>query len=127
MTGTIIKTKIPTNEYREAWDRIFGKDGVWDKIYLTNELEPSMPYITPDRRKMLQAGPEPIYGPGELNFCLTRLVLDYLDQVKQDNGRVSYQDYNDVIGTLECCKLEMYRRAIAPYEDQKCKDNGDVY
>jgi hypothetical protein len=35
--------------------------------------------------------------------------------------------YNDVIGALECCKLELYRRMVAPYENTKIKENGDVY
>jgi len=32
-----------------------------------------------------------------------------------------------VIGALEACKLEFYRRAVVPYEDKKIKENGDVY
>lgn len=38
----------------------------------------------------------------------------------------SYRDYSDFIGELESAKLEIYRRQIAPYEDKKIKQNGDV-
>jgi hypothetical protein len=31
-----------------------------------------------------------------------------------------------VIGALENCKMELYRRKIAPYEDIKIEENGDV-
>jgi hypothetical protein len=27
---------------------------------------------------------------------------------------------------LECCKLELYRKIAAPYEDIKIQENGDV-
>lgn len=34
---------------------------------------------------------------------------------------------SEIIGALECCKLELYRRIAAPYEDIKIGENGDVY
>jgi hypothetical protein len=34
---------------------------------------------------------------------------------------------NSMIGALECCKLELYRRLAAPYEDQVLDANGDAY
>ena len=89
-----------------------------------------MPYIKQGNRKAL----EEKYGaqmldyiptnPGELNFVLTLIIRDYL------RGRgvlSSYQDYNDVIGALEACKLELYRRKIVPYEEGKIDENGDVW
>lgn len=84
-----------------------------------------MPYIKGDARDSLESpyvwarGP---LDPGELNYLFTQIGLDY---IKRSGER--YQYYNDVIGALECCKLEMYRRAIAPYEDTKIAENGDVY
>jgi hypothetical protein len=59
--------------------------------------------------------------PGELNFAITQLLLNYLD------GGMSYTAINEVIGVLECAKLELYRRVAAPYEDKKKEENGDVY
>jgi hypothetical protein len=34
---------------------------------------------------------------------------------------------NNIIGVLECAKQEFYRKVCSPYEDQKSKDNGNVY
>ena len=59
---------------------------------------------------------------GELNYLITLLIQDYLEYKNE-----SYQTYNDIIGALEGAKLELYRRKIAPYEDKKIKENGDVY
>ena len=56
---------------------------------------------------------------GDLNYLITKILLS--------TGPSSYADYNDLIGMLECCKLEFYRRAVSVYEDEKIKENGDVY
>lgn len=80
-----------------------------------------MPYIEQkDRLGVSVMIPE---TPGELNYLLTRIVQDYIDE----RGGVSYAIINEVVGVLECAKLELYRRVAAPYEDQKCDENGDVY
>ena len=50
---------------------------------------------------------------GVINYTLTRLI-NYL-------YNRSYSEYNEAI------KQELYRRQVAPYEDEKCKENGDVY
>jgi hypothetical protein len=79
-----------------------------------------MPYIEEKDRNRVQ-----FYGAsseGELNYLITLNCLDYVDEIGE-----SYASYNAVIGALECAKLEMYRRMIAPYEDKKIKENGDVY
>jgi len=79
-----------------------------------------MPYVKEATRKYLIHAPEP-QNPGELNYVITKLCLAYV------NGHPRYQDYNDVVGALECAKLEFYRRAIVPYEEKKIKENGDLY
>lgn len=38
----------------------------------------------------------------------------------------SYSNYADIVGTLECAKLEIYRRWVAGYEDKAIAKNGDV-
>ena len=85
-----------------------------------------MPYIGQLRRDEIIGG-EYLKGlapktAGELNFVLTSVVLQYLHQTKP-----SYQMYNDAIGALEAAKLELYRRKVVPYEDEKRVINGDVY
>ena len=64
------------------------------------------------------------YHPGTLNYIITRLC-DYWCRDWQ--GESNYAKYNAVIGVLECVKQELYRRQIAPYEEVKCEENGDVY
>lgn len=78
-----------------------------------------MPYIKQERREQASWA---LDGPGELNYAITELLLKYLDV-----RGIKYQYINDCIGALECAKLELYRRIAAPYEDQKMKENGDVY
>lgn len=79
-----------------------------------------MPYIEPYRREDLNPLSQP-RTVGELNYVITTLCLHFL------GDGPGYSDYNDVIGVLECAKLEMYRRAVVPYEDDKIEQNGDVY
>ena len=81
-----------------------------------------MPYITVDARTRLDKGGKP-ETVGELNYAITRLVDEYLIH----QGGIRYAHVNDVIGALECAKMELYRRVAAPYEDQKLHETGDVY
>lgn len=80
-----------------------------------------MPYIPQDRRDNLLNGEIRPVNPGDLNFLITMIIQDYL------SPSARYTDFNDVIGVLECAKLELYRRLVAPYEDTKIEENGDVY
>jgi len=82
-----------------------------------------MPYIK-DRRKQLSPCKHHVASAknaGELNYQITRLCHRYLT----DNG-VEYKNINDVLGALEGAKLEFYRRVVAPYEDIKIRENGDL-
>jgi hypothetical protein len=88
-----------------------------------------MPYITADRRADLYSNychrdfpNDLIVGAGELNFVLTKICLEYF----QSNGG-RYQQINDIIGALEGCKLEFYRKLVSKYEDKKAIENGEVY
>jgi hypothetical protein len=80
-----------------------------------------MPYITTDKREEIDEGRFPV-SAGELNYLLTQSILCYLQYQGQN-----YQTVNDIIGALEGCKLEFYRRFVAKYEDLKIEENGDVY
>ena len=81
-----------------------------------------MPYIHANKREVCRKQGTWLENPGELNYALTMTLLNYIE-----NHGEKYQTYNDVIGALECCKLEFYRRAVSPYEDKKRNINGDVY
>lgn len=79
-----------------------------------------MPYIrTEDRHRVVMNGPSNV---GELNYAITRLLVEYVEA-----AGLRYVTINDVLGALEGAKAEFYRRVAAPYEDQKIKENGDVY
>ena len=55
---------------------------------------------------------------GHLNYVITKLI--------HMTGPVRYNDFNSLIGMLECAKLELYRRKVSPYEDEKIIENSDV-
>lgn len=93
-----------------------------------------MPYISQAKRDVINPGVNQVVQAfrelesddennnfeGNLNYAITAILV-------RAYGLKSYREINDVVGALECCKLEFYRRSAAPYEDQKSFDNGDVY
>lgn len=80
-----------------------------------------MPYIIQDDRNRIDGGTEPTTA-GELNYLITMKIDSYLNQ-----KGISYTNLNEVVGVLECAKLEIYRRLASNYEDEKIEENGDVY
>ena len=91
-----------------------------------------MPYIPHEKRELLQHSLASLAAgiivadqkdqAGVLNYCISAL----LNEVLKTNG-ISYRNINELIGVLECAKLELYRRVASPYEDEKIQSNGDVY
>ncbi len=81
-----------------------------------------MPYIKSERRVAIGRDVTMPKTSGELNFLFTEIIRDYIHY----HG-LNYQHINDVLGALEGAKQEFYRRIAAPYEDEKIKENGDVY
>lgn len=82
-----------------------------------------MPYIAPERREALSTiANELPQNAGELNFVLFRSALDYIET----KGGVNYQVLNDIVGALDGAKAELQRRVVAPYEDIKIRENGDI-
>lgn len=90
-----------------------------------------MPYIKSEDRPRydtllqefdrLVGHPDRIITPGEVNYVLTQC----LHTIIRRHG-LRYSIVNDLIGVLECCKLELYRRVAVPYENKKIEENGDV-
>jgi hypothetical protein len=80
-----------------------------------------MPYIPQSERNPIDDGYVPI-TVGQLNYAITRLIANHLTARTK-----SYSNINEVIGVLECAKLELYRRIAVPYESAKLEQNGDVY
>ncbi len=90
-----------------------------------------MPYILPDDRELytkhldavledLSLGVTEAGLGGQLNFCISYL----LTRLWEDRQR--YVRANTLMGAIEGAKLEFYRTHIAPYEEEKRKENGDV-
>jgi hypothetical protein len=80
-----------------------------------------MPYLPNERRAQLHNN-DPAKYAGDVNYLISELCRKYLIQ-----RGMSYMTINELVGALECAKLELYRRVAAPYEDKKCEANGDVY
>jgi len=85
-----------------------------------------MPYINKENREKFFDALDKLYqtnieSSGDLNYIITSICHDYIN----DKG-MNYKTLNEVIGVLECAKLELYRRKISPYEDKKIEQNGDV-
>jgi len=72
--------------------------------------------------KFLETG-ETESTAGRLNYSISRI----LGAILNDDERISYARINELVGVLECAKIELYRRIAAPYEDDKSRINGDVY
>ena len=85
-----------------------------------------MPYILPEERHLFEDGIQSVVAhiecAGDLNFIFTRIVHEYLNR----RGH-NYANMNEVIGAIECMKLELYARVIRVYEDTKIASNGDVH
>jgi len=81
-----------------------------------------MPYIKKIDRNGIDNGTCTPHTAGELNYAITKLLITYLRHNKE-----CYQSINDVVGALECAKLEFQRRIIGKYEDSKIVENSDVY
>ena len=84
-----------------------------------------MPYIKRLDREMI----DPLLSElteinltdGDLNYIFTKLILNSLSKDK-----INYQNLQNKIGMLECCKQELYRRLLSIHEDKKIIENGDV-
>jgi hypothetical protein len=95
-----------------------------------------MPYIKEEQRKNLYALIDTLAEKiakdavdndeqmcGRLNYTITKMIHAALEY---EGVTENYASYNELIGMLECAKLELYRKKVAPYEDNKIKENGDV-
>jgi hypothetical protein len=73
-----------------------------------------------DRLKESKTQNHVVTNHGTLNYIITRLCHWWLGKTP------NYEQFNSVLGVLEAVRLELYRRKIAPYEDSKVYENGDI-
>ena len=79
-----------------------------------------MPYIPKSEKKKVDQD-NLIVNAGQFNYALHQVIDIYFKQ-----NDFNYQSCNDIIGAMECAKMELYRRLLALYEDKKILQNGDV-
>jgi hypothetical protein len=83
-----------------------------------------MPYIGKNRQELINRSISDlacrILEPGEMNFLISSIIWN---RFKRDQ---TYSTANILLGVLEAVKQEFYRRYVAPYEDKKMKENGDL-
>jgi hypothetical protein len=82
-----------------------------------------MPYIKGGLREgyrkiITEMAKADIKADGDLNFILFYWCKYHV--------KPSYNNYKNFIGELRQCATEIERRILAPYEDEKIKENGDV-
>jgi len=84
-----------------------------------------MPYVREVERNKINKCLEEMFPSvqhcGQLNYTISKLCHLWL----QGTG-VKYARINEVIGVLECAKLELYRMIATKYEDKKRFENGSV-
>ena len=84
-----------------------------------------MPYIKDKDRVKFQGPAIEIANlaecAGDLNYAITIIMHSYLKKKS-----LNYANLNELIGMMECCKLELYRKVASPYEDIKATENGDI-
>lgn len=74
-------------------------------------IENLVDFLTEDETKLA----------GELNYIISKIL-------RLINARMglNYKRANELIGVLECVKLEYYRRIVSEYENKKILENGDI-
>ena len=84
-----------------------------------------MPYIKEERRNVFDDFLEKlalqVCTEGELNYCIYKLASLVIDRIGK-----SYSNLSMCSSAMEHAKLEWYRRKLAPYEDKKIEENGDI-
>lgn len=87
-----------------------------------------MPYIKPDQRVPINDLLRPLIAhlkqlpldeqDGALNYSVTKILKELYEP--------RYFNYNRAMGVLSSIQAEWYRKYVAPYEDKKIVENGEV-
>lgn len=80
-----------------------------------------MPYIKQYLRLQVLRTYVP-HNAGEFAFLISQLIVRYIK-----HKGLSYETLHSIDGILGTSHNEFRRRVLNPYEDQKIKENGDVY
>ena len=87
-----------------------------------------MPYIEQFIRESLDSKLAPLLkeelAAGDLAYVITKISLAYLHKP----GKVlTFATLAMAVGVLVLTTIEIIRRVVLPYEDKKCRENGDVF
>lgn len=82
-----------------------------------------MPYIKQERRQPMDniiglMALEKVKANGDLNYILFKFCKYQVEP--------GYNNYKNFCGELRQCATEIERKILAPYEDSKIEENGDV-
>lgn len=64
---------------------------------------------------------------GDVGRWIADQISSYMVRAKNRTNGMAPVTRRQLKSVLECAKLELYRRVVAPYEQQKLELNGDVY
>lgn len=84
-----------------------------------------MPYIDrydrPEMNLHLNELQKLLETAGDCNYAITYLLHQYLKK-----KTLRYHNINEVVGILECAKMEFYATIARPYEQLKADENGPI-
>jgi len=83
-----------------------------------------MPYIEQSKRGLLEGivklmADRNVKADGDLNYVLFAYCKRFVPR--------SYNNLKNFCGELRQCATEIERRILGPYEDEKIKENGDIF
>jgi hypothetical protein len=90
-----------------------------------------MPYL-PDKqlRTAIEDGVEDLcvgtMNGAELNFTICTILNHFCGASQGSGVTFNYARINEAMGAATLAPLEWVRRCVAPYEDQKIHENGDL-
>jgi ribosomal protein L37AE/L43A len=88
-----------------------------------------MPYIKQEKRRQFEFAEtldgigDVIESTGDFNYVISYLA-NYMTQRLEKKG---YCQMSAIRGAISDAAEEYYRRVMVDYENEKCRDNGDVY
>jgi hypothetical protein len=87
-----------------------------------------MPYILPSERQrfdpLINALSKELQKDGCEAGNLNYVVSTLIGKALAANRR--YAEANKLMGVLACVSAEFYRMDVAPYEDEKRRENGEI-
>lgn len=80
-----------------------------------------MPYLDHNNKERLLDHMYPETG-GELNYLINIMMLRFWSKSKKN-----YEALNTISGAATEALAEFRRRVVVPYEENKIKENGDIF